>query len=213
MQSFSRRAAAALTLVACTSIAFAQEPTAPVAAAPAIDRSSPEALFRSASDAMKRSDWLAIAQTMEPAALESLKSLMMRLAAADPSGEAASLFLGTSDTQALAALPAAQAFERFMKSATQFVPQLGDMMAGAKTTLLGSVKEGDFLHLVYRTTFAIGEAEAASVEVMTVTKKGDSWYTTLQGDFEPIIQAFVDQVEASAPPPAPEPPAAPEQVP
>jgi hypothetical protein len=48
---------------------------------------------------------------------------------------------------------------------------------------------------------------------MTVTKKGDSWYTTLQGDFEPIIQAFVDQVEASAPPPAPEPPAAPEQVP
>lgn len=203
------RAAAALTILACTSIAFAQEP----AAAPAIDRSSPEALFQSAADAMKRSDWLAIAQTMEPAALESLKSLMMRLAAADPSGEAASLFLGTSDAQALAALPAAQAFERFMKSATQFVPQLGEMMAGAKTSLLGSVKEGDFLHLVYRTTFAIGEAEAASVEVMTVTKKGDSWYTTLQGDFEPIIQAFVDQVEASAPPPAPQPPPAPEQAP
>lgn len=199
MKSFVRGAAVAALLAACASLAFAQEPPAP--AAPAVDRSSPEALFGSTTAAMRRADWNMIAQTMEPAALQSLKSRMLRLATADPSGEAGRAFFGSADPEQLAALPAAELFGRFMRAATQFVPQLNAFTAASKSVLLGSVKENDLLHLVYRSTFAFEKDEVSSVEVMTVTKKGDVWYTTLHGDFEPIIQAFVDQVEEQVPPP------------
>lgn len=204
MTSFVRGAAIAALFSACASFALAEDPPAP--APPTVDRSSPEALFGSTTAAMRRADWIVIAQTMEPAALDGLKSRLLQLASADPSGEAGRAFFGTADAQELAALPAAEMFGRFMRAATQFVPQLNAFTAASKTSMLGSVKEGDLLHLVYRSAFSFGQDEVSSVEVMTVTKKGDAWYTTLHGDFEPIIQAFVDQVKDSAPtgPPASE---------
>jgi hypothetical protein len=201
MKTFVPAAAGAALLAVCATLAVAEEP--PAAAKPAVDRSSAEALFASTTAAMRRADWNAIAETMEPAALESLKARMLRLAAADPGGEAGRAFFGTADPAQLAAVPAPELFGRFMRAAVQFVPQLNAFTAASKSALLGSVKEGDLLHMVYRSTFAFENDEVSSVEVMTVTRRGDSWYTTLHGDFEPIIQAFVDQVEDQVQPPPP----------
>lgn len=198
MLSVLRGAVLAAALIPCAATALAQSSSP--AASPAVDRSSPEALFESTTKAMQRADWVAIAQTMEPSALEAMKSKLLRLAAADPTGEAATAFFGTAELEQLGALPAVELFGRFMRSATGFVPQLNAFTAASRSSLLGSVREGDLLHLVYRSTYAFGSDEVSSVEVMTVTKHGNAWYTTLHGDFEPIVQAFLDQVEETAPP-------------
>lgn len=155
---------------------------------------SPESVVKSYLEALKSGQYLAVAELMHPEALEKFRGMMLPLAEeAAGTDEAASLlvlFRGVSDVAALKKLSPAEFFAAFFGGITDANPMLKDALASGSMSPIGSVPEGDMLHMVCRTSVSVEEISLTKMEVISLRQSQGSWRVLLSGEMEGIVQAL-----------------------
>lgn len=181
-----------LLLLLSLSGAFAQ--TAKPAPAPAPAAPSAESVVQSYLETLKSGDFQKSAELMHPEALEKFRSLLIPLveAAADAKAEESllPLFKGVSDVAALKKLSPAGFFAAFFNGIAEVNPMIKDALASGNMTVLGSVPEGDVLHVVCRTSVKVEELSIAKMEVMSLKRHEGNWRVLLSGEMEGLAQAL-----------------------
>lgn len=133
----------------------------------------------------------AIADFIHPEELQRFKSMMTPILestdpkAADPLARA--LFGG--DATAESALRMAPV--EFMRSLLKSVLSRSGMTVDiGPMQVLGSVREGDVVHVVTRGSAGVGVIKLSQVEVVSVRPYGDSWGMMLTGEMEGMAEAM-----------------------
>jgi hypothetical protein len=194
MRSFNPTLLCALFLLLSLSGAAAQpaKPAAPPAAP------SAESVVQIYLEALKAGDFQKSAELMHPEALEKFRSLLIPLAEASAGEEGEdnllSLFKGVSDVAALKKLSPAAFFTAFFNGLTEMSPGLKDALASGNMTVIGSVPEGDTLHVVCRTSVKVEELSIAKMEVMSLKRHEGNWRVLLSGEMEGLAQALSKSV-------------------
>ena len=180
----------ALFLVLSLSGAAAQ--TAKPAAAPAVP--SAESVVQSYMETMKAGDFQKSAELMHSEALEKFRTLLLPLVEAAEKAKAEesllSLFKGVPDLAALKKLSAAGFFASFFGGLTEANPTIKDALASGSITVIGSVPEGETLHVVCRTSAAAEGISVVKMEVMSLKRDAGNWRVLLSGEMEGLAQAL-----------------------
>lgn len=181
------------------SLAIASTQPAPVAPerATVVMVASPEALVERYSVAMKNVDFAAAAALMHPEALAVFQRIFADLAAMDATGQAARQLFRLAEGQTLASLTPAEGFERVMLMLTTAVPGMADALKSSTSTVLGTVREGDLVHVVYRSRMDLQGNVVSKVEVLSAKRDGDSWRAMLRGDMEQMLTGIINRMKAS----------------
>lgn len=153
----------------------------------------PEATFQQFMAAMREGDFEAFSKLMHPEALATFHETFSGLAELDDSGEALGTFFGVESFEELEALSPEESFESLMKALTEMTSGMKAMFETARAKVLGSVPEGDTIHVVYRMTMNIEGTSISKIAVAPFKKNGDEWRALLTGDMEGIIQAIQAQ--------------------
>ncbi len=132
---------------------------------------------------------------IHPKELERFKSMLMPLfMEADTAGNTSPVFFGKKMTSAeISAMPA----EDFMAG---FLSVVGTQMKGAKinlgeTAVIGTVKEGDIVHVLTRSSAGNDDFKLTKVEVISMILDGDAWKLMLSGEMEGLAQALKSQFQ------------------
>jgi hypothetical protein len=170
----------------------------------------PEQVAREAYARMQASDWVAAADTFDPAALKRFRELLLPVLDAvgkDQTGKAQSaesrgafmlwvLFAPATSVEEIKALSDREVFARIMANTMS--------MASAKRegqTVIGSVAEGpDIVHVVTRNNAKVGAETLAKVEAITLHRTAQGWRLALTGDLEGLAETLQGLI---APPEAP----------
>lgn len=158
---------------------------------------SPESVVGSYLEAMKAGQYLESAKLMHPEALEKFRTVLLPLAEAEQeSGEAnpadslLALFRGVPDVAALKKLPPAEFFAAFFGGVTDANPMLKEALASGSMTAIGSVPEGDTIHVVCRTSAAVEGISISKMEVVSLKRSAGEWRVLLSGEIEGMAQAL-----------------------
>lgn len=206
MSRFSRWTAAAIALglaaVLCAPAWGQEEPTpdvppdtppatteAPEAAASYPAPTTPEAGFEGFMAAMRAGDWEAYADMMHTDALAEFQSALSGLADIDESGEVARTLFGVEDPAELGDLTPEEFFARFMGTMSR-MPMMEGVIQSASGSVIGSVPEGDVVHVVYRISMQLEGETISKVEVAPFRKEGDEWRALLTGSIQEMMQAL-----------------------
>lgn len=188
MSMFSSPARAWYSFLICAvalapSLAGAQEK--PVAGA--------DAAFEKLFDTMRKNDWAACSRMMHPDALAEFHRFFASLAEADESGEMARDFLGVQKPQDVITLTPSDMFERVMRGVSAMDPVMSEILSTSTATILGTVPEGDVVHVVYRVRMGTEGARVSKIAVAPFKPRGDEWRALLTGEMEGMIQALRNQ--------------------
>lgn len=155
---------------------------------------TPEAAFEGFMAAMRAGDWDAYADRMHPEALAEFQSAFSRLSEVDDSGEMFRMFFGVEDLAGLAELSPEEFFARFLENISR-TPIMGDLLQSASASIIGSVPEGDVVHVVYRISMGLEGETITKVEVAPFRKHGDAWRALLTGSLHEMMQALLASLE------------------
>ncbi|HVR97497.1 MAG TPA: hypothetical protein VMW27_12840 [Thermoanaerobaculia bacterium] len=184
---------ACLCLLLTTSVlAQTAEPAKPASAA------SPETVVQSYLDLMKKGQYNEMAAAMHPEALEKFRSMLLSVAeempgATEPGGML-SLFKGVSSAEALKKLSPVEFFASFFAGMSELNPVMKELLASIQSKALGSVKEGDTVHVVCRTTAGFSGASMDKMEVVSVKQHQGQWKVLLSGDIQNMAQAIRNSI-------------------
>jgi hypothetical protein len=155
---------------------------------------SPESVVKSYLEALKSGQYLAVAELMHPEALEKFRGMMLPLveeaAGTDEAASILVLFRGVSDVAALKKLSPAEFFAAFFGGITDANPMLKDALASGSMNPIGSVPEGDMLHMVCRTSVSVEGISLTKMEVISLRQAQGNWRVLLSGEMEGIVQAL-----------------------
>jgi len=137
----------------------------------------------------KAGEWEKSSELMHPVALSDFKEMLMAAAeGAEKKGQAAgllSLFDGVKDIAALKGLSPKIFFTKFITTVVNKNPQVAGILAGAETSLIGPVKEGnDQIHFVYRMKGMVEEAKFSAMEVVSLKQHEAKWYVLMKANIE-----------------------------
>lgn len=199
---------ARLRLLTAT-VVLACLPMAAFAAPPAPD-ATPEQVAAEAYARMKAGDWEAAAETFDPKALASFRSMMQplldtltgqaqapakdddarRAAAAGAEMFLAILFSPATSVEEVKALSDAEYLGRVMKNATGLSGvNLDDQQ------ILGSVAEGpDTVHLVTRTKASAEGIAITEMEVITLNRTPAGWRLAMSGEMTGMAEALTQMM-------------------
>lgn len=172
-----------------------------VASCPSLAADTPEQVYQQSVEAVRQHGFAAMSDYMHPQELERFKGMLMPLF--DNSGDvpgkeiARSFFGGDATPASIAAMPAVD----FMKAVMGMIEgQLKgvDVRVG-DSHVIGSVPEGEVVHLVTRTSVGAGALALTQMEVVSLRPFGDSWRLLLSGQMEGLAQVLKTR---SAKPPA-----------
>jgi hypothetical protein len=158
--------------------------------------SSPESVVQGYLRALKSGQYLAVAEFMHPEALAKFRTMILPLveesAGGDPTESLLPLFRGVSDIAALKKLSHAEFFAAFFGGLTDANPGIKEALSSGSLTLtpIGSVPEGDIIHVVCRTSAAVEGISVSKMEVVSLRRSTDSWRVLLSGEMEGIVQAL-----------------------
>ena len=165
--------------------AQAAEPPAP---------SSPESVVESYLQAMRGGQYLKLAELIHPEGLEKFRSMFLPLIEeakrADPPEDLLTLFRGVGDVTELKKLSPAEFFAAFFGGIADVNPGLAEALTSARMTPIGSVPEGDIIHIVCRTTVEVEGFNGSKVEVISLRRSAGNWRVILPESFESIVQAL-----------------------
>lgn len=171
----------------------ATEPSRPsTSAAPAV--STPETVLRGYTEAMKAGDWPAAARYMHPEALATFHRVFSGLVNADPTGKIGRDMLGLAEGQSLDSVTAENAFARVMNMLVTASPVMSDMLKSATAAPLGTIREGDMVHVVYRSHMQAQGSTISKVEVLSTKRDGDAWRALLRGDMENALTGLLTRL-------------------
>jgi hypothetical protein len=155
---------------------------------------SPESVVKDYVAAMKGGQYSRAAELMHPEALEKFRSMMLPLveasAGTDEANSLLAFFRGVKDVEALKKLSPAELFAAFFAGIAEASPAMKEALSTASTTTIGSVPEGDVVHVVSRTSVTAEGIVINKMEVVSLKRAGESWRVLLSGEIEGIAQAL-----------------------
>ena len=150
-------------------------------------RASPEQVFGEAMAALDREGLSAQARYMHPKDLEEFKQMVLPMFRGPGEDRAKDLFGADTTWEKLQAIPAQQFYERFMSQGDDLRQLVPDKKM--TTQVIGSVREGELVHIVFRTIVEAGGRKTVAVDVQTMRPLGNTWKLALKTtglDFSPI---------------------------
>jgi hypothetical protein len=154
------------------------------------DQSSPEKTVEAFMQATRAGDWKACAGLMHTDALSELKRVFVAMASMDTTDEFAEYFFGSRDEDVINGMTGRAAFARLMNVMETTMPGLSSLLASAEAKIIGSVPEGELIHVVYRQSFKLGEKSASTVGVVTLKREGSDWRALLTADMEEMLKGL-----------------------
>lgn len=156
--------------------------------------SSPESVVQAYVAAMKAGQYAQTAEFMHPEALEKFRTMMLPLveasAGTDEEKGLLAFFRGVKDVEALKKLSPAEFFAAFFAGLAESSPGMKEALSSASTTVIGSVPEGDVIHVVSRTSVGVEGIGLSKMEVVSLKRAGEDWRVLLSGNIEGIAQAL-----------------------
>ncbi|MDI9237777.1 hypothetical protein QLQ15_02485 [Lysobacter sp. LF1] len=173
--------------------------------ATAKDAETAEAFVARSGKAVQEKGPGVVADFMHPDELARFKSMMAPILAM-PEGPQADLMaramFGPQATADSIAKLAPADFMRALLEGTMMKP--GMTLKVGETQVLGSVKEGDTVHVVTRSSATVNEVTLTSMEVVSVRPNGDGWGMLLTGNLEGMGQMMrAAAAKQGTPAPAP----------
>lgn len=191
-------------------------PVLPALAAELTPETPPEEVAREAYARMQAADWVAAAETFDPAALKRFRELLMPVldavdaagkgqtakghagagqAAVDPNGLLMLwvLFAPAKSIEEIRALTDREVFARIMSNTMSLASA---RLEGQQ--VIGSVAEGaDMVHVVTRNVAKVETMSMTKVEAITLRRTDQGWRLALTGDLEGLAETL----QASIAPP------------
>lgn len=172
---------------------------------------TPESVVQSYTAALQAGDYLKSTDLMHPEALEKFRGILLPVveAAGTESGSLLALFKGVADLPALKKLSPAQFFASFLGGLTAANPAVLQALSSGNMTPLGSVAEGDLLHVVCRTSLDFQGIKINKMNVVSLKRAAGGWRVLLSGEIEGMAEALrkaVASAASQAEPAAPAPP-------
>jgi hypothetical protein len=163
---------------------------------------SPETVVQVYMDAMKEGRYKDMAGVMHPDALETFGGMLRPLleAGLQEEGEDAEMFRAFKGLtpEARKKLTPAELFGGFLEGLAQVAPGMREAMGSATVKPLGSVTEGDMVHVVCRSSFSMQEIAMSSVQVISLKKSEGAWRVLLTGAMEGMAQAIQEMMKGIA---------------
>lgn len=172
---------------------------------------SPESVVQSYTAALQAGDYLKSTDLMHPEALEKFRGMLLPVieSAGEQSVQLLALFQGVADIPALKKLSPAQFFASFLGGLTAANPAVLQALSSGNMTPLGSVAEGDLLHVVCRTSLDFQGIKVNKMNVVSLKRAAGGWRVLLSGEIEGMAEALrkaVASATSQAEPAAPAPP-------
>lgn len=152
---------------------------------------SPDSVVQRYGAAIKANDYLKAAELMHPEALEKFKALLLPLLDVpqeDKERGALALFRGAKDVAAVKKLPPAEFFASFLGGIADSAPLIKDALGSANMSPIGSVPEGDVLHVVCRTSVMVKGISLTKLEVVSLKRSAGNWRVLLSAELEGMAQ-------------------------
>lgn len=156
---------------------------------------SPEDAAREYFAVTRQGDWRQAAELMHTEALEELRSFFHTLVEVDNTGEVATMLFNVRSADEFAALSSTEVYARLITGMGALVPGMTEMMTSFDGQVLGSVPEGDVVHVVYRMNATAQGARFSQVQVASFRKSGDRWMALLTGDLQGLIDSLSQSME------------------
>jgi hypothetical protein len=159
----------------------------PVYAADLKPADAPETVLRESYRRMQANDWIAAADTFDPAALKQFRDMLAPILDAGDGAGMLTAFFGPEQTPDSLKTMSDQAF---------FAGLISSMMRTSGGTLegqdvVGGVAEGPArMHMVVRTKAAAMGITITQMEVVTLNKTAEGWRLALSGKMEGMAQAL-----------------------
>ncbi|MDX1647192.1 MAG: hypothetical protein R3304_08610 [Longimicrobiales bacterium] len=148
--------------------------------------------------AIRTSDFEGAADLMHPDGLEQIGGLMRLLADADEGNELAPVLFGVDQTD-ISATSDEQAFAGLMRFALQQSPEMGELLGSMGSDVIGTVAEGDTIHVLSRVSMDMMGATISQMEVVSLLPHDGDWRILLTGDIAGLVAALRAQLAAGAP--------------
>ncbi len=162
-----------------------------VAATPAAD--SPEAVIEVYAGAMRGGQFQKAAEVMDPEGLEWMRATVIQFVeGVDPSEqkEVLRVFGGVDDMAALRKLSPAAFFGSFFGAVVSANPEMIEAMGSARMVPIGSVPEGEVVHVVCRTSVDVSGLKVSKVEVVSLKRVDGRWRVLIPESMKGIFQAL-----------------------
>lgn len=166
----------------------------------AASNETPEQVADAYLQAIRTEGLAAVPDYIHPDELERFRGMLLPVLAGDsPATEAMrEAFFGEKTTLASVQGMDAKAFmQGFMRFAQRQMAAM-DVSIGQSETL-GSVREGEVVHLVTRNTVGAGPIQLTQMEVISLKPYQGGWRLLLSGKMEGLAQALSAQAAASRP--------------
>jgi hypothetical protein len=179
---------------------------------------TPELVAEQAMLAMRQGDYRGFAQLLHPDARRDLKTAFRFIAQSEaeqygaaavdggpeggPSGDAAEAeegsaadglpqeVFGIRSLEEYDAMDSAVVVEKVFGFLEQQVPGLRAMLSGASGVVIGSVPEGEDVHLVQRTTVQLNGRDITQMEVITLRRFEGQWRMLLKAEMAAMFAAM-----------------------
>lgn len=141
----------------------------------------------------------AVADHMHPAEIARFKELLLPMCAQGAESKGMAFCKGVFGAGATEKSVAEMSPRDFMSTVLNFlVTVLGDHPALASlrirsAELVGSVHEGELVHVLARTKASVSNLNVVSMEVISLKKDGDEWRIMLSGNLESLAKALGQQ--------------------
>lgn len=161
---------------------------------------TPEAVERAYSEAVRSEGITAIPDYIHPDELERFQKMLVPVFAGDtPRAKnlRGAFFGGSATPDSIKATSP----KEFLRAFMEFVegPMRAPSVNIAESEILGSVKEGEVVHLVTRDTIGTGPRQITQLRVVSLKPYRNSWRLLLSDKFEGMARSL--QAQASAPAP------------
>lgn len=159
---------------------------------------SPESVVARSLEAVNVSGVGAMADFMHPDELARFKTMLMPVLQSGPAESADTLarsLLGPDVTaESVAGMPPKEFMRALLETSLSRAP--GASIQVQKHQVLGTLKEGDIVHVVTRNTVGVGEISLTKLEVISVKPYDGGWGLMLNGNLEGMAKMLAAQKSA-----------------
>jgi hypothetical protein len=158
----------------------------------ALAQESPEAAVRDYLAALPERGLSAAPDYMHPEELVRFKAMLLPIFQPDGAPNhrqlIAEIFGAEETSQSVSSMTPAAFMRGFLRVGDRQLAKIG--MRLEPSEVVGSVPEGEIVHVIVRTRTRASELKTTQLEVVSVKKDGSSWKLMLSGRYEGMAEAF-----------------------
>ena len=158
---------------------------------------SPRALATEYLAATSRADWSLVARLSHVDDLQRMKELWMKGWEKDP--DTVRELFGLAANESLETFDAVELFarmlERFEEEDDEDDNALDSLVGSQGSTVLGTVKDGQDVHVVFRTNVRFMNVPVARTAILTTRAFGKGWLAKVPVDMEAVLFAVLKNID------------------